>query len=86
MSDETEPVDQYRQRAARLRSLASDCVSRAIVERLLGMALRYDDFAKRCGLQNLYPPRRSNSERMVNLQASPTIESDADASETPRAR
>jgi hypothetical protein len=46
MSDDIEPVNQYRQRAARLRSLAADCESPAIVERLLGIALRYDDLAK----------------------------------------
>jgi hypothetical protein len=48
MSDDIEPVNQYRQRAARLRSLAADCESPAIVERLLGMALQYEHLAKRC--------------------------------------
>jgi hypothetical protein len=41
-------VNQYRQRAARLRSLAADRESPAIVERLLGMALHYEQLAKRC--------------------------------------
>jgi hypothetical protein len=51
MSDDIEPVNQYRQRAARLRSLAADCESPAIVQRLLGMALQYEHLAKRCEVE-----------------------------------
>jgi hypothetical protein len=42
MSDEMEPVNQYRNRAARLRTLASDFESPAVVEILLGIAVDYE--------------------------------------------
>jgi hypothetical protein len=48
MSDEIEPVNQYRQRAVRLRSMASDSVTSPAVEILLGIALHYEQLVKRC--------------------------------------
>jgi hypothetical protein len=48
MGDDIEPVNQYRQRAERLRSLAADSESPVVVEILLGIALHYEQLVKRC--------------------------------------
>jgi len=50
MSNEIQPVSQYHQRGARLRSLAAGCVGPVIVESLLVIALQHEHMAKRCGL------------------------------------
>ena len=50
MSNEIQPVSQYHQRGARLRSLAADCEGPVIVESVLLFALQHEHMAERCGL------------------------------------